>query len=281
MYRIVKIINNNIVSSVDDNGEEIILRGLGIGFKHKVHEQIPESEIEKIYKLSNQDTHNKLKSLLEDIPVKHLDTAIEIIEYAKKKMNRMLNEGIYLSLTDHINFAIIRFKRNQSYKNPMFIEIKRFYRVEYEIGLKALEIIHTHLGVQLPVDEAAFIALHFVNANLDTQISDMYYITEMIDKTLNLIKDYYKIHIDEQSIYYDRLVTHLKFFGQRLFSCNARENQMDNKEQSFFEMIKQQYAKDYNCALLIKEFIKADYSKNVTEEELIFLTVHLRRITEI
>lgn len=35
MYKITNVINNNIVCSKDESGEEILLRGLGIGFQKK------------------------------------------------------------------------------------------------------------------------------------------------------------------------------------------------------------------------------------------------------
>ena len=50
MFKITKIVNNNIVCSVDSNGKEIILRGLGIGFKKQigaVHKRLLLQKVEK------------------------------------------------------------------------------------------------------------------------------------------------------------------------------------------------------------------------------------------
>ena len=221
MYKILKTVNNNIVCSVDENGQEIILRGLGIGFNKKVGDAIDKSQIEKIYRISNSKTRNKLEELLEDIPLEYVQTSTEIIEYAKKTLKKGINENIYLTLTDHISFAIERLKNNLTYKNALLMEIRRFYPTEYTIGLQALEIIKDNLGITLPIDEAGFIALHVVNAELDTDMSDMMSITELIHKILDIIKSYYKIELNEESLYYDRLITHLKFFGQRLFNNKA------------------------------------------------------------
>ena len=60
MFKITKIVNNNIVCSVDSNGKEIILRGLGIGFKKQIGAVIPEDKIEKIY---NKKTTKSNKAL--------------------------------------------------------------------------------------------------------------------------------------------------------------------------------------------------------------------------
>jgi len=275
LYEILKVVNNNIVCSVDEDGQEILLRGLGIGFKKKVKDFVDDHEIEKIYKISNPSTRNKLQELLSDIPLEYVETCTEIIEYAKASLKRQLNENIYLTLTDHISFAIERMSNNQAYKNALLTETKRFYPEEYNIGIQALEIIKKNLEVTLPIDEAGFIALHIVNAELDTQMSDMVHITELIHRVLDIIKSYYEIEFDEESLYYDRLVTHLKFFGQRLFNNKVTRNE----DVVFLEMVKVQYPRDYKCANLIRKYIEETYHKEISEEEMVFLTVHMRRIT--
>lgn len=106
-------------------------------------------------------------------------------------------------------------------------------------------------------------------------MSDMMHITELIHSALDIIKAYYQIELNEDSLYYDRLVTHLKFFGQRLFNNNASRSE----DAVFQEMVKVEYPKDYECANLIRKYIEETYNKQINEEEMVFLTVHLRRIT--
>lgn len=274
MYEVLKVINNNIVCSVDEQGQEIILRGLGIGFKKKPKDHIDDMQVEKIYKIANPNTRNKLEKLLTDIPLQYVNVCTEIIEHAKDSLKRQLNENIYLTLTDHISFAIERTKTNQSYNNALLLETKRFYPEEFRIGLYALECIKQNLHVALPIDEAGFIALHIVNAELDTKMSDMMHITKLIQGVLGIIEDYYKLKLDSESLYYDRLITHLKFLGQRLFNNKIAQNE----DVVFYEMIRTQYPKDYQCVSLIRQYIFEHYQKEIGEEEMVFLTVHIRRI---
>ncbi|MFR4978159.1 MAG: CAT RNA binding domain-containing protein, partial [Butyricicoccus sp.] len=51
VYRIIRVIGNNFVCSEDANEQEIILRGLGIGFKKNKGDLIPAARVEKIYTL--------------------------------------------------------------------------------------------------------------------------------------------------------------------------------------------------------------------------------------
>ena len=48
---IVKIINNNIVSALDDENKEIVVMGKGLGFHTKAGQKIPEERIEKIFSI--------------------------------------------------------------------------------------------------------------------------------------------------------------------------------------------------------------------------------------
>ena len=91
------------------------------------------------------------------------------VEYAKNLLNIQFNDFIYVTLTDHLNFAIQRHRENISYVNALHWEIKKFYPKEYGIGLKALEFINDELGIKFSEDEAANIALHLVNARINSK----------------------------------------------------------------------------------------------------------------
>lgn len=275
MYVISKVINNNVVCSIEKDGTEVIVRGLGVGFQKKTGDLIQKEKVEKIYRIANEKTSNSLQQLLEDIPLEHVQMGTEIIDYVREKLNRRLNDNIFITLIDHINFAIERKENHLEYKNALLWEIKKFYPSEYQMGLKAIDMIEERLQVRLSEDEAGFIALHFVNAELDTDMSSTYQITELIHDVLEIVKNYYDTTFDEESIHYERFITHLKFFGQRLFTNRVTQ---DN-DAGFYQMIKNRYQKDYACAMLIESYVEERYKQKITEEEKTFLTVHLRRIT--
>lgn len=275
MFRITKVINNNFVCSVDDKGEEIILRGSGIGFQKKTGEPVEDSKVEKIYSMSSKSTLSKLQSLVNDIPLEHVEVCTEIIEDIKRRFTKKLNDNIYITLTDHLSFAIERQHLKLEYKNALLWEIKRFYPEEYKLGLHALDIIEKRLGVRLLEDEAGFIALHIVNAELDTNMSDMMKITKLIQDVLDITKEYYKLAIDEESLHYERFITHLKYFGQRLFNNKT----VPDQDFALQEMIKTNYEKDYQCAQIINQYVKENFNRELTGEEMMFLTIHLKRIT--
>jgi len=151
--------------------------------------------------------------LLASIPLEHIQVANEIIGFAKVSLGKKLSENIYLTLTDHINYAIERHEMGMETKNALLWEIKRFYNHEFLIGKEALQIINHKLGIQLPEDEAGFIALHLVNAELDmNQVSQVSEMAQIIQHILSIVKYYFKVDLDEYSLNNERFVTHLKFF---------------------------------------------------------------------
>ena len=275
MYRVKKVINNNFISSIDQSGNQVIIRGLGIGFQKKPGEWIKDDKVEAVYKIDDKVTSNKLQELISQVPKEYIDTSTEIIDNIKSKLDKKLNDNIYITLTDHLSFAIERKKLNQEYSNVLLWDIKRFYNQEYKLGLESLDIIEKKHNIRLSDDEAGFIALHIVNAELDTNMSSMIKITSFMQEVLEIVRNYYDIELNEDSLDFGRFITHLKYFAQRLFS-NKPTKDTDFQLQ---RMIRENYSKDYGCAEKIKEYIKEKYNLDLTGEEMMFLTIHLKRIS--
>lgn len=131
---ISNLINNNYVAAVDDEGNEVIVKGVGIGYKVGRGSYIPDDKIEKIYRINNENTIQKLKGLLQNISEEHFWVCGDIIDYAQKKLQTDLNPNLYVTLTDHINYAIFRLSKGIDLTNPMINEIRIFYPEEFEIG---------------------------------------------------------------------------------------------------------------------------------------------------
>jgi len=108
-YRIHQVISNNFVAILEE-GQEEILRGLGIGFKKQPGDLVPAARVEKVYALRDPEKSSRLMQLLSDVPSEFLDISTAIIELAEKTLGCRLSENIYITLTDHICFAVERCK---------------------------------------------------------------------------------------------------------------------------------------------------------------------------
>lgn len=135
---IEKIINNNIISSYDEAGTELVIMGRGIGFGTKPGKKVPESKIEKVFEIKSASVAKKLKELLANMPMEHVEISNDIISYAKNNLKLKLNQSIYVTLTDHINFTLERYMQKIQPKNALLWEIKRFYPQEFQLGQYAV-----------------------------------------------------------------------------------------------------------------------------------------------
>lgn len=270
-----KVINNNIVRSHDEKGREVLVVGKGIGFQKKKGSDIDQSRVEKIYILQNQDIYKHMEELLASISLECIQCVNEIVRYGKVTLGKDLDDMVNLSLCDHISFALAREEQGIHLPNALLSEIKRFYNSEYQVGLYALDLIEKKMGVRLPLDEAGFIALHFVNAVMS--LNDMNQTREMMDmiqRILSIVKYHYGMELDETSIHYDRFVTHLKYFIKRVFT----NTEIQEQDEAFYLMIRNQYRQAYSCAMKIEDYIRKQFGKDLTDDEMIFLTVHIDRV---
>ena len=271
---IQKVINNNVISAYDVNQQEIVIMGKGIGFKAHTGELIDESKIEKVFRIENEKLSRQFQELLENIPLEHMQLTNDIISYAIKNLNVQLNQNIYITLTDHINFAIQRQSQGIQLKNALLWETKKFYHQEYLMGKYAVDLLNEKLGTEFTEDEAGFIALHFVNAEYNTTINDTFEMTNMIQKILELVRLEMGIEFDEESLHYERFITHLKFLVQRLY----RHELLKDEEIEFARMMENKYPKEYECSKHIAEYIEKEYGSRIASEEIMFLAIHIKRV---
>ena len=271
--KIAKIMNNNVVSALDEGNREIIVLGKGIGFQKHNGDLIDEVKVEKIFRLS-EPARSKFEKLVEEIPYEYVSYTDEIVREATETLVMELNKNIYITLTDHLHFAIERYRRNITFQNALLWEIKRFYSREYEVGLKAVELLKEREGVALSVDEAAFIALHIVNAEMDINLSRTLSVPGMIKALLNIVRYTFHVDLDEESLSYERFVTHLKFFIQRTLKRQC----YPTEELELYELYRKKAPKSYECAKKIKKYMEEKTDTEVTDEEMMYLTVHISRV---
>ncbi|KAA9001248.1 transcriptional antiterminator BglG [Affinibrenneria salicis] len=272
--KISRILNNNVVIVTDEHHHEQVVMGRGLGFKKQAGDMLDPALIEKVFALKSGDLTSRLTELLSEIPLEVITTADRIITLAKERLPGKLQNSIYISLTDHCHFAIERHRQGVDINNVLLWEIKRLYQKEFLVGLDALDIIEHRLGVRLPEDEAGFIALHLVNAQLDSEMPQVIHITKIMQEILNIVKYHLSIDYNESALSYHRFVTHLKFFAQRLLGKNV----VSSDDESLHDVVKEKYQLSYRCAEKIQLHIMQKYHYSLTKEELMFLTIHIERV---
>lgn len=273
--KIDKVINNNLVRSYKD-GKEALFMGKGLGFKKQRNDLIDETMIERIYVIEGEENSNYLEVLLSNIPYTYVQTTNEIVKFATNSLDKKLDDTIWLGLTDHIYHAIDRAKKGKAVRNALLWEISRFYNHEYLIGKEALKIIEKRHGIKLNDSEAGFIALHLVNAQMDdtVKVQETMELVRRQKKILDIVKYHYSTELNESSIHYDRFMTHLKYFVRRL----NKGKEVIKDDLGFLDVVKSKYPNEYKCAKRIEEYVQKEMNCELTEDEIIYLTVHIRRV---
>lgn len=279
MVTIKKVYNNNVILAFENSSKkEVILTGCGIGFGKKPNDTIDDSKIEKKFVIQDNNFESKVNKLASEIPEEVFAVSSAIIEYAEKNLNTTLDEYIYISLTDHIYFALKRYKENLPIKNELLYELRRIHKKEYEIGKWAIEYINKTFNVNFLIDQAGFIAMHIINANYRESTNKSCLIMNIINQILDIIKNYYSIEFIEDEINFDRLLTHLKFFAKRLID---KTESIDTNNNGLLEIVKVQYKESYDCVKQIKSFIEENYTYKVNDDEVLYLILHINRVISV
>lgn len=274
---IEKVINNNIISAYEKSGAEVIVMGRGIGFKKKQGEVVPADQISKIFRIKSRTLAEQFKELLANMPLERVRISDEIISHAKDHLKLKLNQSIYVTLTDHINFAIERVSQGIEPQNALLWEIKRFYPQEFQLGIYALELIQDRLDILLPEDEAGFIALHFVNAEYGTDIRDAVKFPDQMQAIVDIVERDLGMLLDESSLHYERFMTHIKFLIQRIY----RKELLSSEDRELSLLMQRKYPREYQCSLKVAEYIMQATGSRSSEEEIMYLSVHIRRVSTI
>lgn len=271
--KIAKIVNNNVVVILDEQQREQVVMGCGLGFQKQVGDTLEKEKIEKIFALQNDALAARLSELLSQIPLEVLTTCDRIIALSRERLGP-LQESLYVTLTDHCHFAIERQKKGVTIGNVLLWEIKRLYQKEFLLGLEALDVIEKRLGVRLAEDEAGFIALHLVTAQLNSEMPEVMHVTRIMEEILHIVKYQLALEYDEEKLSYQRFVTHLKFFAQRMLSRNA----VADDDTTLHTAVKDNYPHAWRCAEKIKRHLATEYQRELTTEEIMFLAIHIERV---
>ena len=273
---IKRILTNNAVVIDDENQQEKIVCGKGIAFKKRPGMEIDEMSINQTFILEGGGEYSRFEQLLKDVPLEYLELSSEIINMAKLEFAKKFKDNVIITLSDHLYVAIKRCREGMTISNPLLWDIKNFYEIEYDIGLRALELIKNKFHIQLPDDEAGFIALHIVNVELDEDNMDhIFQVTKVIQEIMTIVKYHFHAEFDTSNVYYYRFITHLKFFALRLLKDNQFN---EDEENELLDVVKDKYCTSYDCVLKIKDFLEKKYNYTLQEDEIVYLTIHVHRV---
>ena len=272
MY-IKRVYNNNVVM-VDDAGAERIAVGKGIAFGRKRGDVLDSASFEKVFTLDDPTQLSRLERLIKGIPSEYLLIAEDIVSMLRRESASVIDDNVLIALTDHISMALEREQAGIICDNPLLFEIKRFYGREFELALKAREIIRGHLGIEISEAEVGFIALHIVNATMKQRADHLMLSIKMINGILNTVAETFGLTYDEGSVQYERFLRHLQFFSQRVLDKSIAQSE----DTFLFHLGKDQYPDALECTERIGAHIEQEYGCVVSDAEKGYLVYHIANL---
>lgn len=272
MY-IKRVYNNNVVM-VDDAGTERIAVGKGIAFGRKRGDVLDSASFEKVFTLDDPTQLSRLERLIKGIPSEYLLIAEDIVSMLRRESASVIDDNVLIALTDHISMALEREQAGIICDNPLLFEIKRFYGREFELALKAREIIRGHLGIEISEAEVGFIALHIVNATMKQRADHLMLSIKMINGILNTVSETFGLTYDEGSVQYERFLRHLQFFSQRVLDKSIAQSE----DTFLFHLGKDRYPDALECTERIGAHIEQEYGCVVSDAEKGYLVYHIANL---
>lgn len=259
------------------NGDEVILVGKGIVFGLKKGDDITGVEAEKKFELKGEAKH-KFEKMIQETPLDYILISEEIIAYIKANSDKQLDDGIYVTLTDHIANTIDRIRMGIDFDMTMLLNVKSLYHEEYKLALYAIQMLRDAFDLHIDDSEANFITLHIVNAEFKSNMMQIYTITSILENINSIVLKHFNIDVQD-NFDFDRFTTHCRFFVQRIVNEEASV-QHSSVNQTIFQIMKEESELQYACINEISEMLDKKYKYTVNDEEQLYLLIHLNKLTK-
>ncbi|MFJ4159884.1 PRD domain-containing protein [Microbacterium testaceum] len=272
MQIIKKVLNSSVVLVEDERGVERVLLGKGIGFAARPGDTVAPGSTDRVFVALDDADQRNLVELLAQIPGGYVELTRAIVMDAEKA-GIELDAHIYLTLTDHLHFAVERQRRGLQVTNRLAWEVRTVYPREYEVGLRALGLLRDRTGVSLPDEEAANIAFHLVNSEVGRPAVDSMRVVGLVSDITTIVTHSGGVTLDADDLHTRRFLTHLQFFAERLFS----DRLAGQDEDLLFATMTAKHPRAVATAERIRAFVLKEHEVAISDEEVGYLALHIAR----
>lgn len=268
--KIIKNINNNYAVAVDSAGNQLVVSGRGIGFGTVPREEMDLKKINCTY----YDVDENYIAMIKDLPEDIINASTKIVEYARSVLENPIGSNLVFTLADHIQFSIQRHEKNLDIKLPILPDIQQLFEKEYDIGKYGVKLLRQEMKIYLPNDEAAYIALHIINAEEREKSEETLDDTSLIENIIRIIEKDFSIKVNENTANYSRFVSHMHY----LFKRTKESRQIKSVNEKMYLSVKNDYPDTAVCTDHVSAFLKTERNIALTDEEKLYLMLHINRL---
>lgn len=272
MYIVKKALNNNVLLVKDENQNEIIFVGAGIGYGTNCGSEF--NSLNKVkqtfYFKDPANLRQYTKIVNKDIDTNVLEIIEEEIQKIKKE-NDKINENIHITLADHISFAIERLKAGIVFNNPFNEDIKTLYGKEYSYAEEIINRLNKVKNICLSPSETGIVALHINSAINNEKLEKVRLKQNLINEIITAIYKEFAMEQHSDSLSHRRILIHVKFAVERVLENKNIDNEMCS-------YIKKMYPEDYKKIKSAVFPVAKEYEIKIPDSELCYLVIHFRRV---
>lgn len=275
--KVVQSLNQNALL-VNNDGNECIVVGKGIGFGIKKGDVIRNKQDVKFYKMVPEQ--EGARELIDDIDDQSLQAAEEIAAHAETFLNKEFTGNFILSLAGHIQFLEEKYKDKVEIPEPFHYELKYLYPTEYRIAEWSIRYLQEKFQFNLPSAEISFFTLHFVNGLAENDsLKNVVELSDILNETIEIIENETKEVMDRETIAFSRFIIHLRYFVIRSLSRTPKTDHNGNSEfKKIYDLTFEMYPHEKQIIEKIKEQLYADHNIIFENYEDFYLLLHLVRI---
>lgn len=269
-----KVLNNNVVISIDESGRECVLMGRGLGFGLTTDDTVDPTKVEKTFILDAGPDGEHERRLLTDAPYAVIEAVTRAVDEAERALARNLGRRFTIAVIDHVQYVIERLDQGLRIPTTTMPELRVLHPQEYAAAERMAGSISTSLDRELPPEESVFLTMHLLNATRDEPNGTAALLFRRVQHVVHVVEHGLGITLDVEGPDYARFILHVQFLLQRL----VNRTMLSSGDTSFFEFAKHSYPGSYAIATDVKTYVAAATGSELTDEELLYVIVHVERL---
>lgn len=269
--RVIKKLNNNVALARDDDGNDAVIFGRGVGFPRMPYDLDSSHALDRVFYNISRMSIEQVSMIPEDV----MAVCVEAVDSLSGDITGPLNPNLPFTLADHIAFAVKRVEQGIEFSLDLAYDIENLYPSESAAAKRILTLIESRIDAQLPESEAASITMHIVNAQLArNDMRDALLMTQAISDVATIIEAQLGIALDAGTFTHYRFVTHLRYLIERLLKGSV----LESNNSLIFEQFKEANPRAFACASDIGDFFSSSFGWACSDEEILYLMLHINRV---
>lgn len=273
MYRVEKVLNNNVVIAVsEEDMKEYLIMGKGIGFGKKTAQRFECAEDTQVYSMVDKSKDRRVRPTVKEMDPLYLEAADMLLKEAEKCLGTV-DKSVMIPLADHIDFAVKRMKERGEISNPLTEDIQVLFHVEYKVAEKIRPFLKKETGIDITDSEVGYIALHVHSAITEDQVASSLQMARCVRECITMIEKEIDHRIPVTTLSYNRLMNHVRYMVLRAV-------QKEEIKISMNDYMEVRFGSSYRIAGHICREMGKILKCDLHENEIGYLAIHIQRCIE-